>query len=183
MSQPLTQAEQLAAQIFTSVSLQCAFTLEDPNGRFEDVFQSLGGETVQRPRPTSVADIANKTYKADVGSVPVVLETNPPGIPALSRVLVSDGRGDVLTDAIRASFADHDYFRQGGEGSLPLADGVTPETGMRNRLYHLITDDKYKLEHDIAMLVSWFENDDARKQVELAAWPIKKQLRDSVEQS
>lgn len=174
MSTELTRPEQLAARMFTNVSVQSAFALEDPNVRFASEFNHEPGVGMQGA--TKVEDVANKTYHTDVDGVQVVLETNPSNNPALSRVLVDVGRAPVLIDALRKAFEMVDQFEYGGEAVLPLADGAVAIPGMTNRMIRLVINtDLFTAQHDIAVLVSWIENDESQQQVEMASWPIAKQ--------
>lgn len=170
----LTQPEQLAARMFTNVSVQSAFSLEDPNVRFIAEFKYEPGVGTQGA--TKVEDVPHKTYSTEVDGIQIVLETNPPGNPALSRVLVDKGRAPVMIDALREAYDTVEHFEYGGEAVLPLADGAVAIPGMTNRMIRLVINtDLFKAEHDIAVLVSWIENDESQQQVELAAWPIAKQ--------
>ncbi|MEO1027759.1 MAG: hypothetical protein AAFX02_01760 [Pseudomonadota bacterium] len=177
----LTKAEMMAVHMFTRVSLQCSFALEDPNIRFIEEFKMQEG--VGTKSAPDAQSVPNKTYKAELEGIPVTLETNPPNMPALSRVLLDKGRAAPVLQAVRDAYKDLDYFEEGGEGTLPPALGIAPDPGMKNKLIYLITTGKYELEHDIAMLMSWVEGDEQRQQVELAAWPIKKQMHAAKEQS
>lgn len=170
----LTEPERLAARMFTNVSVQSAFSLEDPNVRFIAEFNHKEGVGTQGA--TKIEDVPNKTYHTDVNGVTVMLETNPPNNPALSRVLVDKGRAPVVMEALQEAFDGVEYFAYGGESVLPPSKEIGPVPGMTNRLIRLVIGDNYNAEHDIAVLMTWIEDDETAQQVELAAWPIKKQL-------
>jgi len=168
----LSQLERIAARIFFEVSIQSAFVLEDPNTRFGIAFKNADARAAGGAK--SLEAVAHKIYESDIGSGAMALETNPPGLPALSRVVTKGCSAVKIIDAVLYGLKSAEHLSPVEQRPLELAEGVAVEPNSGNRMVRLVISDNVVADHDVAALFSWHPGSDKGTVLEMAAWPIHK---------
>jgi len=168
----LTAVEQTAVEIFFNVSIQSAFGLEDPNVRFAVVRQHK--DMIGYEGTTNLPEVENRSFQTDTVDGSVIFESNPPNIPALSRVICKGGRRKEMIDTVFKGLMEADHITYQDLGALPARPGQTVPEGAGNRAVRLLTDESLKLAHDVLIVFSWGMAADPSVTLEFLAWPIDK---------
>lgn len=172
----LKQAETYALRLCFDVGLQSAFALEDPNERFLKVFGhiSLDEHPPMRPagRQLGSAELSNYLYEVSVEDGNLGFEVNPPNVPALSRIVLVEGRPELVMAKVLLAC---ERARQFQVQELPPLRLLEPAQAMAgNRFFRLTYNEARGLSHDVALLLAWMRLEDGADMLEIMSWPVEK---------